>query len=58
MPKTVAIFNSNEDVVAMLRAAVEQVGFETVAGHVPDIKSGHLDFVGFMKQHESQGYDL
>jgi hypothetical protein len=36
----------------MLRAAVEDAGFETVAGHVPDIKSGHLDFLAFIKQHD------
>jgi DNA-binding NtrC family response regulator len=49
---TVAVFNTSEDVVAMLRAAIEAAGFETVAGHVPDIKSGNLDFVAFMKQHD------
>ncbi len=48
---TVAVFNASEDVVAMLRIAIEAAGFETVTGHVPDIKAGRLDFVAFMKQH-------
>jgi CheY-like chemotaxis protein len=49
---TVAIFNSSQDTVEFLRITFEAAGFQTVAGHVPDIKRGHLDFVGFIAEHE------
>ena len=50
--KTVAVFNSNEDVIEMLRQALEGAGFNTVAAHVPDIKRGEEDFVAFLKEHD------
>ena len=49
---TVAIFNSSEDTVELLRVTFEAAGFQTVGGHVPDIKRGHLDFVKFMAEHD------
>ena len=51
---TVAIFNSSQDTVDLLRMTFEDAGFQTVAGHLPDIKRGHLDFVGFMEQHQPE----
>ena len=49
---TVAIFNSSEDTVELLRFTFEEAGFQTVAGHVPDVKRGQTDFVGFLEQHD------
>jgi CheY-like chemotaxis protein len=49
---TVAIFNSSEDTVEMLRMTFEAAGFQTVAGHLPDIKRGQVDFVEFIAQHD------
>ena len=49
---TVAILNSSQDTVDLLRLTFEEAGFQTVAGHLPDIKRGHLDFVAFMEQHQ------
>jgi CheY-like chemotaxis protein len=48
----VAIFNSNDDIMSMLRTALEGEGFQTVAGHVVDIKRGHLDIIEFIQQHD------
>lgn len=48
----VAIFNSNDDIMAMLRAVLETDGFQTVAGHVVDIKRGYIDIVEFIQQHD------
>jgi CheY-like chemotaxis protein len=48
----IAIFNSNEDIMGMLRTVLESEGFQTVAGHVVDIKRGHIDFVEFIQQHD------
>jgi DNA-binding NtrC family response regulator len=52
MPTTVAVLNSNEDVVEMLRVALEGAGFNTVSAHVPEIKRGREDFIAFLEQHD------
>ena len=52
MAITVAVMNANDDVVEMLRAAIEQGGFSTVSAHITDFKRGHEDFVSFMKEHD------
>ena len=49
---TVAIVNSSEDTVYMLRVAFESAGFQTVAGHVPDIRAGRVDFIDFLEKHD------
>jgi DNA-binding NarL/FixJ family response regulator len=51
-PEVVAIFNSNPDVVTMLRFALERAGFVVVVGHVHDVRSGMLDLPDFIHQHE------
>jgi len=48
----VAIFNSNDDLVEMLRLLIEHAGFVTVTGHIDDIRRGDLDLVNFMRQHD------
>ena len=48
----VAVINSNEDTVEMLRASLQQNGFTAVAtGHVTDIRNGRTDFLKFMEEH-------
>jgi DNA-binding response OmpR family regulator len=49
---TIAVFNSSDDTVELLRYTFEHAGFETVAGHVPDLKRGRLDFVEFIRRHD------
>jgi DNA-binding NtrC family response regulator len=60
MAKTIAIINSNDDTVEVLRVALERAGFNTVGGNVPDIKTGKMDFLAFLKQHEPAAviYDI
>jgi DNA-binding response OmpR family regulator len=48
---TIAVFNSSEDTVEMLRTALEAEGFQTVVGHIPDVKKGELDLVDFINHH-------
>jgi CheY-like chemotaxis protein len=48
----VAIFNSNADIMELLRVALESEGLQTVSGHVVDIKRGHLDVIEFVEQHD------
>ena len=59
-PPVVAVLNSNDDVVELLRSLLEQAGFVTVTGHIDDIRRGKLDLVNFVKQHEPNVivYDL
>ena len=49
----IAILNSSDDTLEMLRTCLQQEGFTSiVTGHVPDIKRGRLDFVAFLAQHD------
>jgi CheY-like chemotaxis protein len=48
---TIAIFNSSEDTVEMLRTTLEAEGFQTVVGHIPDVKRGELDLIEFISHH-------
>ena len=59
-PPVVAILNSNDDLVEMLRSLLEQAGFIAVTGHVDEVRRGELDLVNFVKQHEPNVivYDL
>src|SRR6266403_4577217 len=48
---TIAVFNSSEDTFELLRTALEAEGFQTVVGHIPDVKKGELDLVEFINHH-------
>jgi DNA-binding NtrC family response regulator len=50
-PPVVAILNSNDDLVEMLRDVLEHAGFITVTGHVDDVRRGRLDLINFVEQH-------
>jgi len=47
----IAVFNSSDDTVDLLRTYLEDQGFQTVAGHIPDVKKGELDLVAFIEHH-------
>jgi DNA-binding response OmpR family regulator len=51
-PPTVAIFNTNDDLVELLRVTFEQAGFLTVSGHIDDLKRGRLNLPDFLRQHD------
>lgn len=59
-PPVVAILNSNDDVVEMLRNLVEQAGFVSVHGHIDDVRRGRLDLLNFIRQNDPSVivYDL
>jgi len=48
---TIAVFNSSADTVDLLRTALEAEGFQTVAGHIPEVKKGELDLIEFVNHH-------
>jgi DNA-binding response OmpR family regulator len=51
--KTVAVVNSNEDTVEMLRYALQSGGFKSVVtGHIHDFKTGSADFPTFLETHD------
>ena len=47
----IAVFNSSDDTVEMLRTALEADGLHTVSGHIGELKKGELDFVAFVEHH-------
>jgi hypothetical protein len=59
-PIVVAVINSNEDTVNMLRTVLEEDGFLTVPGHVNDIQTGREDFLAFLATHDPRAlvYDI
>jgi DNA-binding response OmpR family regulator len=59
-PIVVAILNSNDELVELMRVVLEQAGFVAVTGHVDDARRGELDLINFMRQHDPKVivYDL
>jgi hypothetical protein len=51
-PPVVAILNTNDDTVEMLRMMLELEGILAVSAHVNDIKRGELDFGSFLREHD------
>lgn len=56
----VAVFNSNADLLDLLRTALNHAGFVVVTGHIKDIRDGRLDLINFVAQHDPRVivYDL
>jgi CheY-like chemotaxis protein len=46
---TVAIFNASDDTVQMLKVLLTDRGYRTLSGMTDQVKSGELDFVGFLE---------
>ena len=59
-PITVAVLNSNDDVVEMLRFALENAGFVVVSAHIDAIRRGESSLSDFVGEHDPQVivYDL
>src|SRR5688500_13963465 len=51
-PPVVAILNTNDDAVEMLRMLLETEGMVGVSLHVSDIRRGGVDFVAFLEEHD------
>ena len=47
-----AILNTNDDTVEMLRVVVESEGMVAVSAHVDDIRRGQLDLGDFLQEHD------
>jgi CheY-like chemotaxis protein len=47
----IAVFNSSADTVDLLRTVLEAEGFQTVVGHIPEVKRGEIDLIDFVNHH-------
>ena len=56
----VAVFNSSDDMVELLRMMLESNGFVVVSGHIADLRRAKLDLEAFVKQNRPAAvvYDL
>lgn len=51
--ETIAVVNSNEDTVEMLRLALQSGGFNSiVTGHIHDFKTGKADFPKYLEMYD------
>jgi DNA-binding NarL/FixJ family response regulator len=59
-PPVVAILNSNDDVVEMLRIVIEQAGLIAVSGQIDKIRRGEMSLPDLVEEHDPQViiYDL
>jgi CheY-like chemotaxis protein len=51
LPLVMAIINTNDDLVQLLREKFIERGFQVVTAHIRDIKSGRQDFSAFLNAH-------
>jgi CheY-like chemotaxis protein len=50
----VALFNSNSEVLELLREALQVSGYAAVIAHVSEVKSGRLDMIKFVEEHQPE----
>ncbi|OLC71741.1 MAG: hypothetical protein AUH83_15160 [Deltaproteobacteria bacterium 13_1_40CM_4_68_19] len=50
-PRIVAIFNTNAEVLELVRESLQQAGFQAVMAHIDDLKRGRLDMIQFVEEH-------
>ena len=55
---TVAVINSNEDIIEFLRLLLEDEGFHAVGEHLVSFKKGRVDFAAFCQQHQPEVFVL
>jgi DNA-binding response OmpR family regulator len=48
----VAVVNTNDDLVSVIRDALIAEGFNVVTAHIRDIKAGRQDFSVFLREHD------
>ena len=48
---SIAIFNSSEDTIEVLKLALEERGYAIASRHVADLKKGQVDAIDFVEEH-------
>ena len=58
--RLIAVFNSSDDLVELLRIVLEQNGFIVVTGHIDELRHGKIDLRAFVEQYKPAAvlYDL
>ena len=51
-PKIIAILNTNQEVLDLVRESLQQAGYATVVAHIDDLKRGRLDMIQFVEEHK------
>jgi CheY-like chemotaxis protein len=51
-PPVVAVINTSDDLVELLKTALEAVGFVVVVTHIRDIRAAQFDVDAFLKLHD------
>jgi CheY-like chemotaxis protein len=46
-----AIFNTNPEVLDLVREALQAAGYATVVAHIDDLKRGRIDMIQFVEEH-------
>ena len=59
-PPVIAIFNSSDDMIELLRMEFERHDFVVLSGHVSEVRRGTIDLKSLLDQHKPQVivYDL
>jgi CheY-like chemotaxis protein len=50
--RIIAIFNTNPEVLELVRDSLQQAGMQAVVGHIDDLKRGRLDMIRFVEEHQ------
>lgn len=53
-PATVGIFNSNDDLVRIIRQAIHDEGYLTISAHIVDLRDGGVDLIAFFTQRDPE----
>jgi DNA-binding NtrC family response regulator len=53
-PRVVAVINSTDDIVDMVRIWIERAGFVVVTAMTGEIRDGDVDLAQFVRQHDPQ----
>lgn len=49
---SVAVFNSSQDTLDILKISLEEQGFAVATAHVSDLKKGQVDLLDFVQAHQ------
>ena len=50
--RIIAIFNTNPEVLELVRDLLQQAGMQAVVAHLDDLKRGRLDMIQFVEEHK------
>src|SRR5205814_8696473 len=51
-PKIIAVFNTNPEVLDLVRESLQSAGYATVVAQIDDLKRGRVDMIQFIDEHE------